>query len=196
MVMAIFNFAINFLVDETYLKFELKTEPEKVVYNNFIRKIERLGQQAAPALIQRMIQKKETLYLWDSGDNLDEVGLEVEGLARIGPNSTGYLCQAMLNSSGDSNCDVALRASMADALGRLLPRMSKGIPFGPHNRVIEFISPLYKIKEKKLRPFLISQEVFEFIRDELKIETKKIIFLDLKLIPQCLLLDPIEKYMK
>ncbi|PKK88530.1 MAG: hypothetical protein CVV64_18425 [Candidatus Wallbacteria bacterium HGW-Wallbacteria-1] len=135
--LGLLNFSVTMLFNQAYdelYKNDGKAKKDRVVA--YLQMAKTAGSLAVPFILDFMASKRESLFLFDSGDNLECVGLEIETITAIGSDSTHFIVRRLANESGRRNCDVAFRAGLVQILGRILPpAQAFNLPFNPYEAV-------------------------------------------------------------
>ncbi|MBF0407962.1 MAG: hypothetical protein HQM10_11445 [Candidatus Riflebacteria bacterium] len=135
-----------------------------------MKKVKGLGVSGVPFLLGRINNKRQELFLFDSGDNLDTVSLEIEAISNIGSESIPFLVSRLEAEKDEQNFDIAFRAALVQALAHLLP-LAEGKDF-PFTSCVEVKARLKRFSERRKRqpPFLPpGGSTISFIEEQLSL---------------------------
>lgn len=176
-ILGLLSYSISINFEDTYNTGEKLAVPMRNTrIKCLMEKMKNLNVSAVPIILERIEEKRKSLYLFDSGDNLDQVGLEIEAIASIGPKAAPYLIARLLGENGDSNQNIAMRAALVQALTRV--SNIKDFPFTPYAAVKARINQDFPRMGCKFIDIFSERKILFFLENELPPIRKYLSFLD------------------
>lgn len=131
--------------------------------------MKQLGAWVIPGIISSIETKREELFLHDSGDNLDKIGLEMEAISSFDRDGIPFLVNYLGQVQGNRNCDIALRSALVTGLSRFVSaeRVAKGIPFGNVDEVNTFLDKEFPGMKGSSQEIAVDKGTLDFIDQQL-----------------------------